>query len=90
MISKNGINESWLNQAHMKTTDFNNALTKLNKYLNGLELKDVPLDFISTQYFTDLYILESILGSGSFGVVLQVVERKTGQELAIKVYYIEL
>ncbi len=58
---------------------------KLKQLLHGTKLEDLALDFISTRYFSDLYLLDGILGAGSFGVVLKIVERGTGQELALKV-----
>jgi len=60
---------------------------KLKKILGGAKLEELPLDFIGTQFFADLYVLDAILGCGSFGVALKVVEKSTAQELAMKVYF---
>lgn len=53
--------------------------------LKNNNLDDLPLDFIGTKYFGDLYSFKGLLGTGSFGVVLRVLEQKTNREFALKV-----
>ena len=67
------------------TSNTKQCIRKLKKFLHGIDINELPIDFIGTIYFADLYILDSILGAGSFGVVLKVVERATGEEFAMKV-----
>lgn len=57
----------------------------LTEILNGKSLEELPLDFIGTKYFSDIYVFKSVLGSGSFSVVLKVLERSTNMEFAFKV-----
>lgn len=58
---------------------------KLNQLLHGENLPDLPLDFIGTMYFSDFYKFKSILGAGSYAVVLEVLEPLTRREFAMKV-----
>ena len=81
----NGQDETPRSPAHKKAIDTKEPQKKLKQLLHGLKLEDLPLDFIATHCFGDLYILDSVLGAGAFGVVLQIVERSTGEELAMKV-----
>jgi hypothetical protein len=53
--------------------------------LNGAEINELLLDYIRTQYFADYYSMVSILGSGSFAVVLKVKEKSTREYYAMKV-----
>eukprot|EP00826_Nyctotherus_ovalis_P032705 TRINITY_DN2633_c0_g8_i1.p1 TRINITY_DN2633_c0_g8~~TRINITY_DN2633_c0_g8_i1.p1 ORF type:complete len:364 (-),score=29.79 TRINITY_DN2633_c0_g8_i1:847-1938(-) len=61
---------------------------QLNLTLNGKNLNDLSLDFIGTQYFSDLYVYKGILGTGSFGVVLRVLEVRSRNEFALKVPWV--
>ncbi len=70
---------------HKKVNDTTEPKQKLGLLLHGNRLEELQLDFIATQYFDDLYILDAVLGAGAFGVVLQIIERASGQELAMKV-----
>ncbi len=63
------------------------AMAKLETVLHGAQLEDLMLDYIGTSSFSDMYVLKELLGCGSFGVVLRVVEKATGQEHAMKVKY---
>ena len=72
---------------HKKVIDTKESKKKLEQFLHGSKLNELPLDFIATHCFGDLYLLDSVLGAGAFGVVLQIVEKSTGQELAMKVSY---
>ena len=63
------------------------SMVKLKQFLHETKLQDLPLDFIGTKFFNDIYLMDSILGTGSFGVVLKVVERGTGNEYAMKVVF---
>ncbi len=72
---------------HKKVNDTKEPAAKLKQLLRGGRIEELQLDFIATQHFDNLYILDAILGAGAFGVVLQVIERSTGQELAMKVRY---
>jgi len=58
----------------------------LDRVLNSLSLDELPLDFIRTTFFSDLYKGCEVLGAGSFGVVLKVIELSSNQEYAIKVF----
>ena len=74
---------------HEKIARNKSSYLKFQEVLCGNNIQDLPLDFIGTEFFSDYYLLESILGAGSFGVVLKVLENNTGEELAMKVcaYY---
>lgn len=67
------------------TKDKRDLKHKLKQCLHGNKLQDLALDFIGTQFFADIYLMDSILGAGSFGVVLKVIERATDNEFAMKV-----
>ena len=58
---------------------------KLMDILHGTDIKDLALDFLGTQYFSDIYLFDTMLGTGGFGVVVKVIDRDTGEELAMKV-----
>jgi len=66
--------------------DKESLLQKLKQCLHGYKLQDLALDFIETQFFSDVYIMDYILGAGSFGVVLKVTERSTSKQYAMKVF----
>ena len=70
---------------HKKVTHKKDTKAQLKKCLAGHKLQELGLDFLGTQTFNDLYLLEEVLGAGAFGVVLRVVERLTGEEYAMKV-----
>ena len=70
---------------HKKVTHNKESTMKLKQLLYGRKLKDLPIDFIETIYFSDVYLLDDVLGSGSFGVALKVLEKDTGEEYAMKV-----
>ncbi len=55
--------------------------------LNGLQLSELPLDFLGTTYFTDVYVRKELLGSGAFGVVVKVIEKSSGRTYAMKVVF---
>jgi len=63
------------------------ALRKYNQLLQGRILPDFPLDFIGTMYFPDFYGFKSVLGAGSYAVVVEVVEHLTKRDFAMKVNY---
>jgi hypothetical protein len=67
------------------TSDKKDLMQRLKQCLHGYKLQDLELDFIGTQFFTDIYLIDCVLGAGSFGVVLKVIERSTGNEYAMKV-----
>jgi len=73
------LNTSFLTHSQTK------ALSKLTQMLNGTEINELPLDYIGTQYFSDYYSLITVLGSGSFAVVLEVREKSTKECYAMKV-----
>ena len=79
------INQSPESPIHRKVFCINDAKAKLQRITNGIPLDDLPLDYINTTSFGDLYLLDRILGAGAFGVVLQIIERQTAKEYAIKV-----
>ena len=58
---------------------------KLFDLLQGASLNDLPLDFIETTFFSDLYQQHEVLGSGSFGVVVRVTELLSKEDYAMKV-----
>jgi len=60
---------------------------KLLKMLGGVPLKELPLDYIDTTFFGDLYEKERILGAGSFGIVIKVTEIVSKKEYAMKVFF---
>ena len=68
--------------------DVKGAIIKLKQYLRGAKLDDLSIDFLGTQYFSDLYMMDSILGAGSFGVVIKSIEHDTGNEYAMKVCHL--
>jgi len=70
--------------------NFKDSKPKLKLLLNGTKLDDIPIDFLGTQHFADLYVMDRILGAGSFGVVLKVIEHSTGEEYAMKVLFFSL
>jgi hypothetical protein len=70
---------------HKKVIQSNRAKQKLREILDGASLDSLALDYIETTFFSDLYILDRVLGAGTFGVVLQVIERATCEEYAMKV-----
>lgn len=67
---------------NINTTEISN---KFNKLLGDTKLEDLPIDFLGTMVFSDLYSKEKLLGCGAFGVVLKVIERKTSDEFAMKI-----
>ena len=69
----------------VQTDETKEASNKLKRILHGAKLEELPLDFIATTFFADLYLLDTVMGSGAFGVVLKIVERSTGNEFAMKV-----
>lgn len=71
----------------MKLRNKGELRRKLNSLLNETKIEDLPLDFIGTQYFSDLYLFSEIMGAGSFGVVLKVIEITTKNEFAMKVLF---
>ena len=85
MQSQNEPDETPRSPMHKMATDTKEPRLKLKQLLRGNNIEELALDFIATQYFGDLYLLDAVLGAGSFGVVLQVVERSSGKELAMKV-----
>ncbi len=83
------INESPTSPTHYRVSDVADAKAKLRLFANGVPLPDLALDYLNSTTFGDLYILDRVLGAGTFGVVLKAVERATGREYAVKVslYY---
>lgn len=61
--------------------------TKLEAMLNGIPLAELPLDYIETSFFNDLYSDEGILGDGAFGIVLRVKEINSTVTYAMKVIH---
>ena len=68
-----------------KINDIRKPTETFEDILNGKDIDDLPIDFIGTKYFSDLYALSSILGAGSFGVALKVLDKTTDEMLAMKV-----
>ena len=58
---------------------------KLASLLRGVALKDIPLDYIGTTYFGDTYKRKEILGTGSFGIVVKVLDIVSVTDYAMKV-----
>lgn len=82
-MKKNSENcQSLINQ---KMAIHNEVDSKLKKILHDCKLDDVLLDFLGSQTFSDVYKFDKILGSGAYGVVIQVLEKSTGKEYALKV-----
>ena len=48
-------------------------------------LDELPLDYLGTTSFGDLYKNCGVIGSGSFGIVLRVIELSTNEQYAMKV-----
>ena len=80
-------NQSPDSPIHRKIFDCNEAKEKLKYIIGGAELSELPLDYLNTTSFGDLYLFDRVLGSGTFGVVLKAIEKDTGNEYAIKVYF---
>ena len=68
----------------MTTKDLNK---RLEGVLYNLPLEELPLDYIETIFFSDLYVYYEILGAGSFGVVIRANEISTNIDYAIKVFF---
>ena len=60
-------------------------LTIISNFFNGKEIETVPLDNETQQTFGDLYEFIGYNGMGSFGIVVKVIEKQTGELYAIKV-----
>lgn len=63
---------------------------KLCGLLQGSSLNELPLDFIETVFFADVFARGEVLGAGSFGVVVRVTEIATRKDFAMKVLYVEM
>jgi len=83
-LSSNSNNNN-VQDKYLPNGDNDKAFNKLCKLLHGKKFSDLPLDFIGTMYFSDFYEFKSILGAGSYAVVLEVMERLTKRKLAMKV-----
>ena len=59
--------------------------SQLTEYLHGELLNDLPLDYIRTTFFSDIYLKHKVLGTGGFGVVISVIELSTQKEYAMKI-----
>ena len=58
---------------------------KLADMLDGIPLGELPLDYINTKFFGDVYEAREVLGAGSYGIVVRVTEKSTGEQYAVKV-----
>jgi len=58
---------------------------QLKHILGDTPLNELPLDYIDTVFFGDLYESQKILGAGAFGIVIKVKEKLTKTEYAMKV-----
>ena len=63
---------------------------RLKKELSPFTLVDLPLSEDETILFTTRYLYRKILGAGSFGVVISVIDKQYLEEYAIKVFFIYL
>jgi len=61
--------------------------SKLLTMLGGTPLNELPLDYIDTVFFGDLYEQKKLLGAGTFGIVIKVMEKSTQMHYAIKVFF---
>lgn len=77
--------ESPSSPIYKKNVETKAATHKLNEILSGAKLEDLPIDFLGTKTFSDIYLKETLLGAGAFAVVLKVIERSTAEEFAVKV-----
>ena len=59
--------------------------SQLTEYLHGELLNDLPLDYIRTTFFSDIFLKHKVLGTGGFGVVISVIELSTQKEYAMKI-----
>ncbi len=79
------INESPCSPTQYKVFDTSAASAKLLSLTNDTPLADLSLDYLNATTFSDLYVLDRVLGAGTFGVVVKAVERNAGRDCAIKV-----
>ena len=55
------------------------------EFLEDYTLEELPLDYIGTTFFGDIYKYHGVLGFGSFGIVLKVREISSNLDFALKV-----
>jgi len=66
--------------------NISNPLEKrLIDVLKGSLLNELPLDFIETVFFADLFVRGEVLGAGAFGVIVRVTEISTNMNYAMKI-----
>ena len=51
-----------------------------------MNLFEIEKDDINSK-FSDFFLFQSILGLGSFGVVVAAISKSTNEECAVKVYF---
>ena len=79
------INESPISPVHRKLVETTSPRAKLDAITARIPLSELPLDYLNATTFSDLYIVDRVLGAGTFGVVLKVFEKQSGDEYAIKI-----
>jgi len=84
-MSENNLNESPSSPLHRKILSTNTPKLKLTAITSGIPFDEIPLDYLNTTSFTDIYLVDRVLGAGNFGVVIKVIEKNSGNEYAIKV-----
>ena len=79
------MDESPRSPTHKVVVKTNKARIKMNQLLYGEELEDLTLDYLECTSFGDIYVFHELLGSGTYGVVISILEKSTGDEYAMKV-----
>ena len=82
---RDSYNDSPKSPLHRKVVASAEARHKLRLICEDAELNDLPLDYLHTTSFSDLYLYDGLLGAGSFGVALKAIHKHSATQCAIKV-----